>query len=136
MGTDAGAVELQHEDLVHLSVPTRARPLSQMTPSQQTGLVIVGPEIRGSGLWIVDRYHGDVGFAIGLGNHGADLFANLVFDDQIHSLTDELLRIAKRHCRLVAVVKRQHLQFAAAVDHARRLSATARVKRMSIPGAP
>ena len=96
--------QLQEHDFIDPAVPVGAGPLTETTPGDQAGLVVIGPEVGAARVGDVDGDEWDVGLEILRSDRGSDGLIGLELDDQIHSFTDQVLGISERHLRLIPVV--------------------------------
>ena len=109
----SGAREFEHQDFIDFACPLGLRPFAEIPPTDQPGFEVVGAEIRGAGLRVVERDYRNMRLAVLAGHHGAEVLVDLVLDHQIHPITNELLNITERHCWLVAVVQDHQFDIAA-----------------------
>jgi hypothetical protein len=100
----SGSRELDQQDLLDLSVPSRLRPASEVMAREQPGLVVVRPEVRGSGMRDVDGNHRNARLVVARGNRRSHRFVGLKLDDEVDAFADEELRILQRYFGLISVV--------------------------------
>ena len=73
--------QLQEHDLIDPAAPAGAGPLTEATPGEQPGLVVIGPEVGAARVWNVDGDEWDVCLEILRGDRGSDGLISLELDD-------------------------------------------------------
>ena len=102
--------ELEQKNLVNLPGPAGLRPLPEVAAGEQSCLVIVGAEIRGARMRNVDRDERNVRFEVLRGDRRGHGLVGLKFDDEVDFLLDEMLGVAQRNLRLIAVIHDDQLE--------------------------
>ena len=106
----AGPHELEQQNLVDLTGPAGLRPLAQIAAGEQPRLIIVGAEVRRARMRNVDGDERNVRFEILRRDRWRHGFVGLKLDDEVDLLLDEMLGVAQRNLRLIAVIDDDQLE--------------------------
>src|SRR5262249_36057521 len=100
----ASTTNFNHQDFIDLTPPLLIGPATQMSAAKKSSLVIICSEVGGSRMRNVDGNHRNARLEEFLGDRRRNGLVRFEFDHQIDFLTSEMVCIAKRYLRIVAIV--------------------------------
>src|SRR3954466_9274103 len=87
-------------------MPMFLDPSTKITPTYQSGFIVVGAVISCAGMRNINRDHGNAGFAILCSDDWGDGFVRLELDCQIDLLAHEQVGIALGNFGVITIVER------------------------------
>ena len=101
----SGARQLKQDDLVQFRVPVFLYPSAEVTPGNQTSLVVVRAVVGGARMRNINCNQRNASFAVLCCDNWGDILVGLKLDDQVHFFADQEVCIVLRDLRAVAVIE-------------------------------